>query len=313
MKLKICILLSSILVLSSCTFQKRLYRKGFYIDWNKNSAINISNTRCSSRNTFDNTINSSSSLTSNTYSLSCIDFICPHCLESADKKVLSFNKQYSILSSSMTNRFFSMSNYLYVKKQNVSKTHTTASTYPAFKSQIISIMFQLLNLLLCANHYMFFYLDPFFWLRQFGFFMFLILSIILILSYYSFVHEKDRNYKAINYRMNKMFILFLMLLMGFLLPLGILYDKGLSALPYPVWFFWGHIIFASLLFIGSIFLIFSSKSELLEKESEIINEPDVSSNEDMFKKIQLLRTIKKWIFIVSLILIIIPFFLLILY
>jgi hypothetical protein len=170
MKSKIIILLLPIVVLNSCTFQKRLYRKGFYIDFKQNKTTFVSR----KNPPYDNTINTITTLPVFIDTNKFNDNVTINLRnKSIGYSFLSFtHKKYSTSFSSfnLDNHPSFYPNFILQNNKNfhsesnlkINSVHPDSSFNNFItRHQLIAIVFQLLIGLLVANYYMFFYLNPF--------------------------------------------------------------------------------------------------------------------------------------------------------
>lgn len=339
MKLNIIVLLLSIAMLFSCTIQKRLYRKGFYVEFKQNNKHILTHKDLSSNNSIQtittllnfpviidtNKLNHNSSFDLNkkstTYSFH------PNTPKKNSVSFLSFN----LFNPHSVNTNFILQNNKNSQRETIIKNNSIKTNSIKINSmtpsplsnnfitrcQLVAIIFQLLIGLWIANYYMFFYLYPFYPLTYIPLVLFILT--ILIPSYIFFRKEPSRNYIPHNYSFSTFITLLLMSLLGFLLPLIMLSEFGglwidnlvinLGALPYPAWFFWLHVCSATLLLIFTAILLFlnkKDKKDKLAKESTII---DIDKNDPIFKKILFLRKIRTWLYVISFTVLILPLFL----
>lgn len=291
-----------IIFLVSCTIQKRLYRKGFYIEKNKFihskniiTKNNVTHQKESQQNTLISiSFPDTTSLSPKKFNISTY----PHLSLSASAK--KTNGYLPTRTSSFQIKKNPHSNFIRINSGVHSKPID-----PVLKTQYISIIFYLYFFMIAVNFYNFFYLDPFLWISSFGggflIFFITIMSLIMIIAYFN---EKKRNYKAYNFYMSKIFTLINMFLLGFLMHIFILFNSeaiysGMDELPYSVNFFWINIIISTLLLLAAIYILyFTNKKDKLSEESEIVEE-DVNKNTDLKKKVQRLRRIKMGILLLS--------------
>lgn len=307
--IKTLILLLFIVAAVSCTVQKRLYRKGYYVEkfFSQNHRQSLQKTNPQTTYTID----SNPACVTEKILNSPVERDTVALVSSHSTKIKSTNLHKSFV-------FFHYLPHPYIKNFSDTKTHSLKNTQcpvpsspskpldPVTKSQLISIIFYLYQFMLCLNFFSFFYADPVSWFSSpgGGIFLFFI-SILLLFSFLSYFREKKRNYKAYNSYMSKTGMVLNMLLYEFLLY-GIIFINILDQwveMPYSVWFFVFNILVNTILLaIGIYILFFSDKKDKLAKESSIV-EPNVNENPDLKKKIQLLRKIKFNIYMLSVLLI----------
>lgn len=304
-----------ILVLSfiSCAFQKRLYRKGFYVEKiAQHPSLNQFKRHHHPSYINHQLSDDSLSILKPIFHPNDADsLICSHIIKTHNYLVGSTKKLLCNIHSN-SKKFYS---YQQKKKgdnkNSFIQTKLRKDIDPVLKTQYISVLFYLYLLMLCINYYNFFYMDPFFWFSSMGGVVMLIfLFFLLLFMFIAYLKEKKRNYNAYNVRMSKIGIVLNMLIMGPLLHISIFIDSGVNYygwnnLPYSVGFFWMNIIVSTIiLLVGLYFLFFTNKKDALAQESNIV-ETAVTNNSDLFKKIQRLRKIKLGIYILSFLLVLI--------
>lgn len=315
MRIKVLLFLLFVFLFFSCTFQKRLYRKGFYVE--KHHILNNKVSQQKKKNGKSD-IFLSTKFKSEKY-LSGIETkneSTSHVLVSDAKEAKNFSqKSYfsNVVSKKHPNNEISQqkkhvpNNKMPIYEKSKFKPSSCRVINPTLKSQLISIIFYLYYSLWCVTYYVLAYTDPYLMYGNgnsgtlgIGFLLFIV-SLLFIVQLISYLKDKRREFKASNIHFTKLGTLLYMLIYGFSLPIFIAFVSeaiyfGLENLPYPVPFFWFHIVTSFiLLLIGIALLYLRFNKDKLMKESEIIEEPGVEND----PKIKTLRIIRLIILITS--------------